>query len=59
MCAVSATTPGAARGRRRVLPALLLALAALTPTIAHSYSLQQLLDMPLDRLLELRIGARR
>jgi hypothetical protein len=57
MRTVSHATLGAARRRRRALPALLLALAAMAPTVAYSYTLSQLLDMPLERLLQLRIGA--
>ena len=44
-----------ARAPRRLLAGLLLALAALAPSVAHSFSLSQLLQMPLERLLQLRI----
>ena len=42
--------------RRRVMPLLLL-LAASAPTAAFPLTLPQLLQMPLERLLQLRIDA--
>ncbi len=47
-----------ARATRSMLAGLLLALAAMAPTVAYSFTLTQLLQMPLERLLQLRIEAR-
>ncbi len=58
MRAVPGTPLAATRARRRLLVDLLLALAAMAPTVAHSITLTQLLQMPLERLLELHIDPR-
>ena len=47
----------AERGRHR-LPAGLLTLALALPDAAHSYTLNELLRMPLERLLQLEISPR-
>ena len=49
--------PGATRRRRRSA-LLALALALIFPLTAQSYSLAQLLQLPLERLLELQITSR-
>jgi hypothetical protein len=53
-----ATLAARARAPRRLLAGLLLALAAMAPTVAYSFTLTQLLQMPLERLLQLHIEAR-
>lgn len=47
----------AERGRRRLLAGL-LTLALSLPNAAHSYTLDELLRMPLERLLQLEISPR-
>ena len=47
----------AARGRRRLLAGL-LTLALSLPNAAHSYTLDELLRMPLEHLLQLEISPR-
>jgi len=47
-----------AHWRRRLLPGL-LALALTFPSAAHPYTLEQLLRLPLERLLQLEISPRR
>ena len=47
----------AERGRRRLLTGL-LTLALSLPNAAHSYTLDELLRMPLERLLQLEISPR-
>jgi hypothetical protein len=47
----------AEHGRRRLL-ASLLTLALSLPSAAHSYTLDDLLRMPLERLLQLEISPR-
>src|ERR1039458_2339931 len=49
--------PGATRRRRRSA-LLALALALIFPLTAQSYTLAQLLQLPLERLLELQITSR-
>ena len=51
--------PDAASRRRGVLLAAGLALAMAFPSDAHPYDLKQLLQMPLEQLLALRITSRR
>ncbi len=46
----------AGRGRRLLAGLLMLALAL--PSAAHSYTLSELLKMPLERLLQLEISPR-
>jgi hypothetical protein len=46
----------AGRGRRGLLAGL-LTLALALPSAAHSYTLDELLRMPLERLLQLEISA--
>jgi hypothetical protein len=47
----------AGRGRRGLLAGL-LTLALALPSAAHSYTLDELLRMPLERLLQLEISPR-
>jgi hypothetical protein len=47
----------AERGRRSLLAGLLM-LALSLPKAAHSYTLDELLTMPLERLLQLEISPR-
>ncbi len=47
----------AERGRRRLLAGV-LTLALSLPDAAHSYTLDELLRMPLERLLQLEISPR-
>lgn len=51
-----ATTAVSARARRALLP-WALTLAAAAPTAAFALTLPQLLQMPLERLLQLRIDS--
>jgi hypothetical protein len=51
-------TLAAASAPRRLLAALLLVLAATAPTAAHAFTLTELLQMPLERLLQLHIETR-
>ena len=51
-----ATIAVSARARRTLAPWVLM-LAALVPTAAFPFTLPQLLQMPLERLLQLRIDS--
>jgi hypothetical protein len=51
-------TLGIASSRRRVLPGLLM-LVLVFPSAAYPYTLEQLLRLPLERLLQLEISPRR
>ncbi len=52
----SANTALSERSRRALAPWVLV-LAATAPTAAFAFTLQQLLQMPLERLMQLRIDA--
>jgi hypothetical protein len=43
------------RSRRKLLLAVTLTLLLVTPGTARSFTLEQLLDMPIERLLRLEI----